>query len=104
MTGMHAMVLDGRPVWLLVLHELVVASYHGVYIDRCLDSMDFVPVVMKVGSAGWRFLDEVRRGYEINWSDRHVSSEQANHVLVTGVAAHAGEVHDPGEIGGRLHG
>lgn len=64
-----------------VLHKLVVASNHGAYVDCLLEDADFLPMAPKVGSGGWHFLNQVRRGYEINWSDRCVLPEQANCML-----------------------
>jgi len=80
-TGMHATVLGGRPVWPLVLHQLVMTGDRQAYVDRRLEDVDFLPVPLRTGSGGWCFLGEVRRGYEINWSDHRVPPEQADCVL-----------------------
>ena len=64
--GVHTTVLGGWPVWPLVLHKLVMAGDCQAYVDCHLVNTDFSPLPMTPGLGGWRFLDEVRRGYEIN--------------------------------------
>ena len=80
-TGVHATVLGGRPVRPLVLHKLVMAGNCQAYVDQRLEDADFMPVPLTAGSGGWCFLNEVRRGYEIDWSDHLMLPEQADCVL-----------------------
>ena len=53
-------VLGGRPVWLLALHQLVMARDHWAYLERCLVQVDFIAMPLEVRSVGTRFLEDVR--------------------------------------------
>ena len=39
--GMHTIVLDGWPVWPLVLLQVVMAGDRQAYVDSCLEDADF---------------------------------------------------------------
>ena len=45
--GVHMMVLGGRSVWLLVLHQLVTASNHRTYLEHCLAQANFIVLLLE---------------------------------------------------------
>ena len=51
-TGVHTTVLGGQPVWLLTLHQLLVAEDCRVFLDRPLEGVDFSAVLSGRGRSG----------------------------------------------------
>ena len=78
--GVHITVLGGYSVWPLALHWLLTAGNRRVYLERRLAHVDFTALPLEPRSAGARFLDDVRAGYE-DWDNSLVTPDEADRVL-----------------------
>ena len=78
--GVHITVLGGYSVWPLALHWLLTAGDRRAYLERRLAHVDFTALPVEPRSAGARFLDNMRSGYE-DWDDSRVTPGETDRVL-----------------------
>ena len=63
----HLRVLGGRPVWPLAFHQFVTARDRPAFVEQRVECHDFLPVLVRSGSAGARLLEELMSGYFDEW-------------------------------------
>ena len=79
--GVHTTVLGGRPVWPWALHQLLTASNHRVHLEHRLAGINFMALPVEPGSAGARFLKDVREEHDVDWANSRFTPDQTNCIL-----------------------
>ena len=81
LTGMHLMVLGGRPVWPMAFHHFMTARDRRAFVEQRLECRDFLPILFRLGSVGARLLEDILAGYHDEWGTARVPAVEADCVL-----------------------